>query len=269
VDLDEYVEMLEDGGLGDRVDVLMAAVRPSVRLVQKPDLPQEVAMRSRIGGDPELAPGAPWPTAPDGRHLAFVAQVDLAAMPGAVTHPVLPADGWLHVFYDAARQPWGHDPDDRGGWAVTYTPAGASLDRRPVPDDSVLTAERAVLLEPLIEDTIVRPFSADALAILTEGENHTYNDAIGDWLDDIEDERENEPVHRLLGHPDTIQSGDIRPLGMAEDRSEGWHLLMQFDSDYDHTAIDFGDSGRIYLIIRDQDLAARQWHRTWLTLQCY
>lgn len=290
MDLDDYVQRLEQGGLRDRVEVLMAAVRPSVRLLQRPDLPFDFPRRCRIGGDPELAPDAPWPTGPDGRHLAFVAQIDLAAMPGTVTHPVLPADGWLHVFYDASRQPWGSDPADRGGWAITYTAADVALERRPVPDDQVPTAARAVVLEPVVEDTIVPPFSADARRILTDAENWAYSDAIDDWLEELDEKREDTPVHRLLGHPDTIQSGDIQtrcqlashgirtgdgayendPAAMAlADDAADWHLLLQFDSDYDHTGIDFGDSGRIYLAIRDQDLAARRWDRTWLTLQCY
>lgn len=275
MDLGEYVERLVDAGLGGRVEVLMAATRSSVRLVQRPDATAEVPGRSRIGGNPELAPGAPWPTTPDGRHLAFVAQLDLAAMPGDVTHDLLPTDGWFHVFYDAARQPWGNDPADRGGWAVTYTSAGIPLDTRPVPDDEVPTAERAVLLEPVVDETVVRPFSLDALTILGEAENHTYADALDDWLDELEDQAKDDPVHRLLGHPDTIQSGDIQtpsqltaPAELA-DRATDWRLLVQFDSDYDHTGIDFGDAGRIYLTIHDRDLAARRWDRTWLTLQCY
>lgn len=97
------------------------------------------------------------------------------------------------------------------------------------------------------------------------------------------------PRHQFLGHARTIQSpmeeecqlvsngiylGD-ELKGKAAKRAEelrpgaaDWRLLLQVDSD-DSCDMMWGDCGRIYFWIRRQDLAARDFSKCWLILQCY
>lgn len=48
-----------------------------------------------------------------------------------------------------------------------------------------------------------------------------------------------------------------------------WRLLFQLDSDPDGLGVDWGDVGRLYFWIREQDLATSRFDATWTVLQCY
>ncbi len=71
------------------------------------------------------------------------------------------------------------------------------------------------------------------------------------------------PLHRLLGYPDDIQEDMHRDL--AGDLS-AWQLLFQMDSDSVPNT-EWGDTGRIYYWIREQDLAKRDFSKVELILQ--
>ena len=95
--------------------------------------------------------------------------------------------------------------------------------------------------------------------------------------------------HKLLGHSENIQ-GDMElecqlvtnglycgdPSGYQDPRAAAliagaadWVLLLQIDSDEDNCGMMWGDSGRIYLWIRREDLQARRFAQAHLILQCY
>jgi uncharacterized protein YwqG len=98
-------------------------------------------------------------------------------------------------------------------------------------------------------------------------------------------------VHRLLGHPDPVQGDMQRECQLASNGincggrehlsdprtpslHEGagdWRLLLQIDS-IDSTESDtgmmWGDLGRLYYWIREEDLRVRAWDLAWLVLQC-
>ena len=69
-----------------------------------------------------------------------------------------------------------------------------------------------------------------------------------------------------------IYCGDGK--GYAKGRARGldagasdWLLLLQVDSEKS-TGMHFGDDGRIYFLIRQQDLRERRFENIWLILQC-
>jgi len=95
------------------------------------------------------------------------------------------------------------------------------------------------------------------------------------------------PVHCIGGHADEIQ-GDIRleaqlvsngiycgdGKGYARGREKGldagasdWRLLLQVDSE-ERIGMYWGDCGRIYFLIRQEDLRHRRFEKVWLILQC-
>ncbi|NLX97108.1 MAG: DUF1963 domain-containing protein [Rhodopirellula sp.] len=53
-----------------------------------------------------------------------------------------------------------------------------------------------------------------------------------------------------------------------EDGADDWHLLLQIDTD-DNMATMWGDGGRVYFWIREEDLKSREFGNVWLILQCY
>ena len=50
--------------------------------------------------------------------------------------------------------------------------------------------------------------------------------------------------------------------------SRQWRLLLQIDSD-DSAEMMWGDVGRVYFWIREEDLRQARFDRTWTILQCH
>lgn len=108
-------------------------------LVRRSDLPVPLAhlARSFFGGLPKLPPQLDWPTAEvmacetlETVALTFVAQIDLAEVPGAGWSP-LPTRGTLYFFCSSVFVGEGHPP-----CRVLYSPTdgGAYPERAPPPD---------------------------------------------------------------------------------------------------------------------------------------
>lgn len=119
-------------------DELEATALPAV-LVSRSDLPVPLThpARSFFGGLPKLPPQLEWPTAEVRANetletvaLTFVAQIDLAEVPGSGWSP-LPEQGTLYFFCSSVFVGEGH-PSCR----VLYSPTagGAYPDRAPPPD---------------------------------------------------------------------------------------------------------------------------------------
>lgn len=65
-----------------------------------------------------------------------------------------------------------------------------------------------------------------------------------------------------------IASGLFDAKGAPQSRSEDWRLLLQLDSD-NEVGFMWGDTGRIYVWIREQDARAGDFSKAWLILHCY
>lgn len=256
-----YRDRLVAAGLGPHAHGLLALARPSVRLVADPraDVPSQA---SRLGGDPVLPAGAPWPRR-EGRPLSLIAQVDLGEI-HALVPGVLPPDGLLSFFYDAVRQEaWGSDPADRGSSVVLHSPGEGAVTRQPPPDLDAVGRFAAIALRPTLELSFApwESFDLERLG-LGAGELDGYREA---------HELADGTVHRLLGHPEPVQ-GDMqvecqRATGGPDGEAEQWRLLLQVDSE-EGIGMAWGDAGRLYYWIRQSDLADRHWDRSWLVLQC-
>ncbi|WP_349630520.1 DUF1963 domain-containing protein [Bradyrhizobium iriomotense] len=119
-------------------DEIEQTARPAV-LVRRSDLPVPLTYpaRSFFGGLPKLPPQFDWPTAEvrvyrelETVALTFVAQIDLAEVPGAGWSP-LPTRGTLYFFCSSVFCGEGHPP-----CRVLYSPTDGSAypDRAPPPD---------------------------------------------------------------------------------------------------------------------------------------
>ena len=279
--LARYRASLEAAGLGRRADVLCEVALPSIRLVAHGQIDAIATGVSRLGGSPDLPSDVPWPSDGDGTPLSFIAQLDMRQMAAHDAEGTLPRSGLLSFFYAAASQrAWGFDPADRGAWAIIYTADGAAVRPREVP--GAVPAEGrfvAVGLSADLEFTFVpwESFAIESLAVTRE-EIRIYADVLpsGDPV-----------IHRLMGHPDPVQgdmqlechlaangvycgdassSRDPRAARLRPGAAD-WRLLLQVDSQ-DEAGMMWGDVGRLYYWIRQEDLAAGQWDRAWLILQC-
>ncbi len=213
--------------------------------------------------------------------LSFVAQIDLAAV--AAAGPVdadLPTEGRFLLFYDLEELPWGYRPADIEGARLLFdrTPV-SDLSRRaapPGPDAPRTIVPLACTLRP----TLV-PFdvgSDEACASMSDDDL----DLMGEWSDSAEAVR----GHRIGGHPHQIQgdmthqcvmvsrgvdTGAAAPVTAgidAEAERKDWVFLFQIDSD-ELNGMMWGDSGKLYLWIRRDNLRARRFEAARLILQCY
>jgi hypothetical protein len=249
----EVARLIDEHGLGEHRETILATIRPGYRLDPTRRSPH------RIGGLPDLAPGEQWPHDEDGITYTFVAQIDCSQLPPVVSD--FTALAWNHgrqllrIFAALdARVP-------NGGPAVAFACApDAPLTRTAVPprpdpmpehafepdDDSLRElVEQPVRLTPLL----TAPHSWDegryafALCLAAGGAA---------------------PQHRasqLLGHAineqgeDPVQAG---PWLYADTTEDDWCVLLNLT---EHPEMDFGDGGSLAVVIRRDDLAAGRYDR--------
>jgi uncharacterized protein YwqG len=274
-------ETLAGYGLARITETVEAAVRPTVFLTP---VAETEAACTRLGGRPNLPPEVIWPRW-RGRSLPFVAQLDLAAIPHAGALG-LPREGSLHFFYEGGSEAWGFSPQDRGSAKVIYTLCALSgsplLD---YPDDIEEEMRfRGVQLDATISMASLPDHEDPLLGELglSHEEREQYFNLLEAW-------RQQAPPtgHRIGGHPESIQDDpklqaqivfngidggtpggyeQAKELGLWVGASD-WELLLQVDSD-ESAAMMWGDMGRLYFMIRRQDLAQRIFESCWLVFQC-
>ena len=241
---------------------------------------------SRLGGLPDVPPAFVWPRWKD-RPLGFLGQFRCEELAELDAAHLLPSSGILYFFYDFKNQPPGYDPKDQGGAIVQYVEHTNMLSRASPPDG--INAK----------DVSLTPFRVEfrAMASLPYGDSKAYF-KLNRALDDSEFERYKEfykavrkhftadkPCHQLLGNSHTIQGemqlycqcvthglycGDTswyyssRRVELEPGAVE-WRLLFQFDSDDELNVIEYGSM--VYFWIRESDLRARQFQRSWTILQ--
>lgn len=254
---------------------IRALARPSLRLVPAGEAGTDPgAVVGRLGGAAMLPALAEWPTW-QGRGLQVVAVLDLARLPELPGFGLLHA-GWLTFFYDAAGQaPSGLDPAQRDAWRVVHA---LDAEARTAPSGTATFPE--VALAAVEELTAPHRFE-DPLAAFCDDEW----DALGALASALRPE--GEPAHHVGGWPDLIQdilgeSAQLASNGIdanyPADRRDpritellggarDWRLLLQVDSD-PAAAMTWGDAGRLYYVIREQDLAVGDLDRCWFLRQC-
>lgn len=236
---------------------------------------------SKIGGLPDGMPAKEWPTL-DGAPLSFLAQIEMADVRQANGPDWLPSEGRLLFFYDTEHQPWGFDPADRGGWRVIHQSTSKSdLPSLDILRDAIFPEKRmrAIAGKSLPEASSER-IGMDLQGLTDEEFDQLY--------DATEEPYEGMPAHQVGGFPSPIQ-GDHMELeaqlvsnglycgdssGYDDPRAKelasgvaDWVLLMQLDSD-DDVDMMWGDGGRLFFWIREQDARRGDFSNVWLVLQC-
>jgi uncharacterized protein YwqG len=214
--------------------------------------------------------------------LVFLAQLNLAEVYSATDALDLPAIGWLLFFRDLTNSCWGFDPASRGSAQVLYVGEGEALQLTETPehfDEEHVFSPCSLEFE--LEQTLskdMRPYGID----LTARDNDRYKSLVDTLVN------QQEPIHRLGGFPEVVQnpmeiecqlvtnglycgdsSGykDPRAAALAHGAAD-WRLLLQIDSD-DNPSWMWGDGGRVYFWIRQEDLRSRSFDNAWCVLQCY
>lgn len=233
--------------------------------------------KSKIGGLPDLPKHEHWFANDDGQPMSFVAQINFAEVKAFDLDNKLPPTGILYLFYDQ-EQVWGYDPKDKNGKKVFfYEGSLTELETKPMPQGL-----------DFIYDTAQISFSARA-SLPNIASNLIDLELSDEEFDILYDLQDNLLFgNKLLGHSDNIQNGmewecelvnhgfycgdseayqSEQGLALAKNAGQ-WNLLLQIDSNEDQCNMMWGDSGRIYLWIKDEDLKNKNFENSWLILQC-
>jgi len=172
------------------VDSLVASARPCFRLERGGE------GSSRLGGAPDLPPGAAWPEY-EGLPLTFFAQLRLDELPALDGQPAL-AGGMLQFFWDERY----HEPTDVEGWCrvVHHTDASTPLEPRATPPGTRAEVEGWPRDGEYVEVPVrAVPWLSLDPALLEGIEDDSTFDAIAETLSVVNS------GHRLLGYANPIQ----------------------------------------------------------------
>jgi uncharacterized protein YwqG len=304
---------LTPGTYGEK---LVATLRRSVRIVPCAPDADVILGQSRFGGWPDVPQDFEWPTCialsnpvwwkgylektygtdqskygdiamqhfrtlhkpryDTPKPLSLLAQINLADLPPD-WDLALPRGGQLLFFCDMGDElvfGGSEEPHDR--WRVSYFDAPAdALAELPSPadDPNARPPIRAVRLEPewtIDEDNRYSPSDEESAAFVK--------------VQEMLNGRRGNAHHRLLGHPQPIQSSRLghgaemtfRQLGYEQGLSEAevveadrtWRSLLQLDGD-DGLRWSWGDGGRMHFVIRDADLRRRWFGEVMAEMQCH
>ncbi|MFO0547312.1 MAG: YwqG family protein [Polyangiaceae bacterium] len=263
------LELLRAGGLGQHLALIEPLLRHGIRLSAR-SLSKKAAESlplgaSRFGGHPDLPPGVAWPTRDD-VPMEFVAQIRLKDLAAHDPAGLLPHQGSLLFFYNTQ---WSvsdseEDEDKYRCAAVLFHPGDDSELVRTPPspiqysDDfrtdamvpvvhgwAALTFSSQLVLPPGVSDF----FESKALARLKDAWQTFWSD-YGDLLPPRSDDEYTD--NRMLGH--------ISDWDYVEAMLRGEQLLLQVDSD-DAADFSWGDCDKLFFVMSEKDLAARDFSR--------
>ena len=238
---------------------------------------------TKIGGRPDVPPNFEWPGWKS-HSLSFIAQINLGEVSKYDLDKLLPSSGILYFFYDANQGTWGFDPKDICSWKVIYYNGDTSILKRvdfpgDLYEDGIYTAcDVGISCEnsfPAWESCYI-----DDLKLNKKETNAYFKFCDQKYGNDL-------VINKLLGHPDQIQR-DMQPecqlvsnglycgdsSGYNNPKAEelikdakDWRLLLQVDSDT-HCKMMWGDMGRLYFWIKEEDLVNMRFENVWMILQC-
>jgi Domain of unknown function (DUF1963) len=263
---------------------------PAVRLARAEPGDPVVA---QLGGLPAL-PINSWPVWPGTGPLSHVLTVDCPSLAALMPGWEMPDSGRLAFFYFDGLSYVRREGSDVGSWDPATqegarvlwlhpeesTPAGLTHVATPAPPGltpfpAVALTAVPVLTWPDAYDPRLRRIW-DIAGLAQPPSEWALPPAVESFYEALHDMRDARPGHQVGGHPDPVQLGDSvqleaeqieRAVRGAGDPADGWRLLAQVDSD-DAAKMMWGDVGKLYFMIRPDDLQARRFDHARFTWQC-
>ncbi|WP_281886607.1 YwqG family protein [Paenibacillus sp. YYML68] len=279
------IQLVQSSGLNRIESLLISLTLESIRLWTDVEREEIIPIgSSKLGGKPDLPINHEWPQN-QGGFLQFIAQINLGQIASLET-TMLPSEGLLSFFYDALEQPWGFDPKDKGSWKVLYFQDMNEFERKVEPFE--IQEEGSFGTARISFETQTSVPSSESMSVERLELSQDDCDRYWELYDKIQEHnRSNGITHKLLGHPDNIQGdmqlecqlvsnglycGDSSGYGdprrtWLEHGAASWRLLLQVDSE-DEIGMMWGDAGRLYFWIREEDLRERNFDNVWVILQC-
>jgi uncharacterized protein (TIGR02996 family) len=244
------IAQFRGAGLGAQADEFFSLARPALAVASEAAPEAGLAVGAgKYGGRPDLPAGAKWPKF-EGEPLAFLGQLNLAALRPSPAARELPGAGVLSMFAAYDRES-GNDDFPKGSWRLFHFPGAAKLVRHEpdagLPEESCFPSCRLWFTEWL---TLPHEDSQGVKRLLDDSEvAEAYADlyvdrALGD---------------HVLGHPVPIQRGEPGKKGAR-------HLLTIGGND--DTEWEWGDGGALYFTLPEADLKAGRFDRAAMEMQC-
>lgn len=239
--------------------------------------------QSKIGGFPDLPKEIEWFKFKD-KPMSFLAQINLAEVKPFDLDDKLPNEGILYFFYDAEQKTWGFDPKDRGCSKVYFYGGNLeNLERKKRPEE-LEEYQYYYSCKLNYQSTLNFPHCFSSLMDgieLNDEESENY-------FQIIEEINQEEVINKILGHSDNIQGGmelecELVTNGLYCGNESGyndpkanelaknvdlWNLLFQIDSNEEEAGMVWGDCGRLYFWIKEEDLREKRFENAWLILEC-
>lgn len=270
----------------DYVSLLERYCTSSIRLNICAEASQSVRA-SHFGGKPDVPQDFQWPVYKN-MPLTFMLQLSCREIaPYDINHE-LPEYGLLSFFYALDNECFGYDNRDKDGFRVFWFDDSAPLS---VSEFPVGVPEKYMLpsIDITFEREVTYPHIED-FSILIDTNDYDYSQfESAEHLLGIDHSANN---HRILGWSDLIQNNNSWHCELlSKGYSLGaeymkiperirnaskipsvhrWKLLLQLGTvQKDGYRLMFGDAGRLYFYISDEDLKARRFDRVYGEMQCY
>lgn len=276
---EELKSSFEKSGLSKYWKVFEPKLRDEIKILTIPEDKIDLG-QSKFGGTPDLPRNVDWFKEKNGKSLSFIAQINFSELQNYNASQNLPKKGILYFFYSAEQEAWGFDPKDKDKFKVFYSKNIDNLENKDIPSD---LKEHSIYKSCKLQffDSVSLPDWESELV------QKTLNDSEIDKY--IEITSTEGSSNKILGYSDNIQgemelecqlvtnglycgdsSGYNDPKRKElENGSSDWRLLLQIDSEYDKTGTMWGDGGRLYFWIRQQDLGELNFEKSWVVLQCF
>jgi uncharacterized protein YwqG len=272
--------LFDDFKLGKYWSDLEPLLRSEIRIFTDPKNESEIKIgQSKIGGLPDLPNNVDWFKENNGKSLSFIAQINCSELKTFEQNLKLPDNGIIYFFYSAEQEAWGFDTKDEDKFKVYYSASTDNIVRKDAPSDleahsiyksCILNYKNSVSL-PSWENELVR--------------NRLNDKELGSYIEITS----NEEMNKMFGYADNVQgemelecqlvtnglycgdeTGYNDPRRPQLEKGMGdWNLLLQIDSEEDKTGMMWGDAGRLYFWIKEQDLKNLNFDKSWFILQCY
>lgn len=257
--IEEVHTGLKRAGLSRIAPNILKLLRPSIRLTVGERSEQPV---TRLGGTPNMPANIPWPTRRSGDPHSFLAQFDLASL-GICDGLPLPGSGSLFFFCDAEYLPDSSDPRDvPDGIRVVFSSTSLSENGLRLPPRGLNTEYvfEGFSLTPMLDWTAP---ARDEWEIESLHLSYAASIAYGELFAQVG--VYDGSVHRAGGYPNLVRYRQLAFPGDAE--APDWRLLLQLDSESD-AGMMWGDQGKLYFMIREQDLRTLSFEKTWMDWRC-
>lgn len=284
MDVKEIKELFDRNGLSKFWNIAESKIKNAINVYLEKAYENDIFIgQSKIGGCPDLPKEIDWFKFKE-KPMSFVAQINLTEIKAFDLDNKLPNEGILYFFYDAEQSTWGFDPKDKDCSKVYfYKGSLENLERKKRPAD-LEDYHGFYSCKLNFQNTFNLP---DYFSNLMEGIEMNEDDT-EKYFKIKEEIKQGEIINKILGHSDNIQGGmelecelvtnglycgnqsgydDSNAADLAKN-VDSWNLLFQIDSNEDEAGMMWGDCGRLYFWIKDDDLREEKFENAWLILQC-